>query len=216
MSRGDGAASSSSSSGGSGSGGGGGGGGGSARRERKHSTKHSHRKKSRSKKKKKKKDKHHPTKHRKDRDRGEGGPSRAAEDALPSPKRQRSSAPADFPSEMLPSVHVPEPEPEPAELAPEVPRRTLGAQRPEEAAAAHAASQVAHRVWDPSLGAYRMVRLSGEIVEECVSRGEQQDIMREKASHVPRQLGPARPSAASDTFTGRSMFPSQHPWHGYK
>ena len=68
------------------------------------------------------------------------------------------------------------------------------------------------RVWDPSLGVYRSVRLSGEVVEESVSRGEQQRLMAAKARHV----GPVGPPTAAQSFTGREKFPSQHPWFGYK
>ena len=85
--------------------------------------------------------------------------------------------------------------------------------------------QRVHRVYDESLGAYRLVRESGEVLEECVSQAEQRRLMAAKAMHVPRVVqGPAMPSgphAGSDsvgshTYTGRDKFPSQHPWHGYK
>ena len=98
-----------------------------------------------------------------------------------------------------------------AEPPREPPRRVLGAQRPEDAAAERERLQQIQRVWDPSLGVYRSVRLSGEVVEESVSRGEQQRLMAAKARHV----GPVGPTAAQ-SFTGREKFPSQHPWFGYK
>ena len=94
----------------------------------------------------------------------------------------------------------------------EPPRRVMGAQRPEDAAAERERLQQIQRVWDPSLGVYRSVRLSGEVVEESVSRGEQQRLMAAKARHV----GPVGPPTAAQSFTGREKFPSQHPWFGYK
>ena len=99
-----------------------------------------------------------------------------------------------------------------AEPPREPPRRVLGAQRPEDAAAERERLQQIQRVWDPSLGVYRSVRLSGEVVEESVSRGEQQRLMAAKARHV----GPVGPPTAAQSFTGREKFPSQHPWFGYK
>ena len=92
------------------------------------------------------------------------------------------------------------------------PRRVMGAQRPENAAAERERLQQIQRVWDPSLGVYRSVRLSGEVVEDSVSRGEQQRLMAAKARHV----GPVGPPTAAQSFTGREKFPSQHPWFGYK
>jgi hypothetical protein len=91
--------------------------------------------------------------------------------------------------------------------------RVLGAQRPEEAKAEHERGQKIHRVFDASLGVHRSVRGSGEVVEESVSRGEQQALMRAKARAVPT-VGPA--AHPPETYTGRDKFPSQHPWHGYK
>ena len=99
-----------------------------------------------------------------------------------------------------------------AEPPREPPRRVMGAQRPEDAAAERERLQQIQRVWDPSLGVYRSVRLSGEVVEESVSRGEQQRLMAAKARHV----GPVGPPTAAQSFTGREKFPSQHPWFGYK
>ena len=99
-----------------------------------------------------------------------------------------------------------------AEPPREPPRRVLGAQRPEDAAAERERLQQIQRVWDPSLGVYRSLRLSGEVVEESVSRGEQQRLMAAKARHV----GPVGPPTAAQSFTGREKFPSQHPWFGYK
>ena len=100
----------------------------------------------------------------------------------------------------------------------ETPRRALGAQRPEEAAAEFERSQRVHRVYDESLGVTRLVRESGEVLESCVSLQEQRRLMAAKAMHVQpvsqaRALGP--PTAA-ESYTGRDKFPSQHPWFGFK
>ena len=106
----------------------------------------------------------------------------------------------------MPQVDEPEPEK----------RRTMGAMRPEEHAAEVAALQQTHRVYDPSLGVERLVRLSGEVVEESISRSEQQLRAHTKARHV---AGPSRdpgPGGGGASYTGRDKFPSQHPWHGYK
>ena len=89
--------------------------------------------------------------------------------------------------------------------------RTLGAQRPEDAAAEAERAQRVHVVYDATLGVHRSVRESGEVVEQCVSRGEQQRLMHAKARHV----GPSGPPPP-ETYTGKDKFPSQHPWHGYK
>eukprot|EP00965_Chrysotila_dentata_P061734 2044898-Pleurochrysis_carterae.AAC.3 len=94
-------------------------------------------------------------------------------------------------------------------------RRVLGAQLPADAAAEAEAMQRISRQFDPSLGVYRRVRASGEIVEHSVSRAEQEQLMRSKARMVP-QRGPAPMPIAAQNFTGREKFPSQHPWHGYK
>ena len=88
----------------------------------------------------------------------------------------------------------------------------MGMQRPEEAAAEAERAQRIHRVWDASLGCYRSVRESGEVVEQSVSRTQQQAMMRAKARVVPQ--GPAAHQPA--TYTGKDKFPSQHPWFGFK
>ena len=80
--------------------------------------------------------------------------------------------------------------------------------RPEEHAAEAAAMQRVQRVYDPSLGVERCVRLNGEVVEESVSRGEQQRRAHLKARHIS--------TASGESYTGRERFPSQHPWFGYK
>ncbi len=95
--------------------------------------------------------------------------------------------------------------------SPQQQQRVLGAKRPEDAAADFERSQKIHRVFDPSLGVTRSVRASGEVVEEAVSRAEQQALMRAKAR------GPAAmPPTDQSGYTGREKFPSQHPWFGYK
>jgi hypothetical protein len=102
--------------------------------------------------------------------------------------------------------------------------RRMGAQLPAEAEAERIALQQTRRVYDPQLGVERLVRLSGEILEEGVSSQEARQIAHAKARHVQ---GPARAAAPPmqphghsrappETYTGRSKFPSQHPWHGYK
>ena len=77
----------------------------------------------------------------------------------------------------------------------------------------------------PSVRPDRLVKESGEVVEESVSRDEQRRLMATKATHVP-SIGPSGPPravkgppaapTASGSFTGREKFPSQHPWFGYK
>ena len=94
------------------------------------------------------------------------------------------------------------------------PRRVVGAQRPEDAAVEAERAQRIHSVFDPSLGVYRSVRESGEVVEQCVSRAEQQRMMQAKARVVQGVTAP--PSQGSTTYTGRDKFPSQHPWFGFK
>ena len=80
----------------------------------------------------------------------------------------------------------------------EPPRRVLGAQRRGRGGRARALRN--QRVWDPSLGVYRSVRLSGEVVEESVSRGEQQD----HGGKAPRRaVGP--PTAAQASRAARSL-----------
>lgn len=83
----------------------------------------------------------------------------------------------------------------------------------EEAAAAAA---VTRRVFEPETGRTRLMKASGEIVEEMVSKRRQNEI---------RHHASTRPSAAGDTrrtprmvqqYTGRDKFPSQHPWFGMK
>ena len=111
------------------------------------------------------------------------------------------------------------------------PRAVMGAQRPEEALAATERAQRIHKVWDASLGVYRAVRESGEVVEMSVSRAEQQAMVRAKARVVPAPskegidgpivgptAGPTRVAQGSSahSYTGREKFPSQHPWFGYK
>ena len=91
-------------------------------------------------------------------------------------------------------------------------QRTLGAQRPEDAQAEYERSQRIFTVFDPSLGVERQVRASGEVVEQCVSRSAAAQLQHDKARVVqPVVTGPQR-----ETYTGRTKFPSQHPWFGYK
>ena len=87
-------------------------------------------------------------------------------------------------------------------------RRVMGAMRPEDHAAEVAELQRVQRVYDPSLGVERLVRLSGEVVEESISQREQQRRAHAKARHVG--------TATASSYTGREHFPSQHPWFGYK
>jgi len=122
------------------------------------------------------------------------------------------------PPRQLPTVYAPPP-PEADEPPPEPPARSMGAQRPEEAEAARLAGQRILKVWDPSLGVERSVRANGEIVEQCVSRAAAQQLQQDKARHVPTVSGPpAQPPGPEpgETYTGRTKFPSQHPWFGYK
>ena len=116
-------------------------------------------------------------------------------------------------SEPLPSVNVgmSEEEARPEdELQPK--QRVLGAQRPEDAQAEYERSQQIFTVFDPSLGVERQVRASGEVVEQCISRSAAAQLQHDKARVVqPVLSGPQR-----ETFTGRTKFPSQHPWFGHK
>ena len=189
---------------------------------------------------------------------------------------------------LLPSVHGGVAEPLPPSVyggvADEVsvppPKRTVGMQSPDEAAAAFELSQRVHRIWDEQLGVsrcvgapactrdicvhpslrgvraqpiilrlhaytrrrsaspralrvavraparpHRLVKQSGEVIEESVSREEQRRLMAAKAAHV-QSIGPSGPTravqgppaapTAGASFTGREKFPSQHQWFGYK
>ena len=131
------------------------------------------------------------------------------EEVLP----QRVDAPLP-PDEALPQrVDAPLPPEEsllPMSNATEPPKRQMGAMRPEQAEAERAAMQETRRVFDPHLGVERLVRLSGEVVEESVSRGEQQRRASIKARHVAHSA-----ASAPESYTGRDKFPSQHKWFGY-
>mmetsp|Transcript_44218 Transcript_44218/g.84552 ORF Transcript_44218/g.84552 Transcript_44218/m.84552 type:complete len:200 (-) Transcript_44218:358-957(-) len=72
-------------------------------------------------------------------------------------------------------------------------------------AEANSAAKTITKFWDPELGRMRSRSGTGEIVEECVSRRQQQQIMHSTALHV-----------AVRQYTGKEKFPSQHPWFGYK
>lgn len=175
-------------------------------RHHKSSKKHRHRGKGDKEKKKK-----HKTK-KTERDRS--GPSSSS--ALPD--RVDAPPPAEISSSLPDRVDAPLPAEGTISRMENVLGRqtTMGAMRPEEHAAQKAALQQVQRVYDPNLGVERLVRLSGEIVEESVSRKEQQRRAHAKARHVA-VLGPARdPGPGSSSYTGRDKFPSQHPWHGYK
>mmetsp|Transcript_4501 Transcript_4501/g.6078 ORF Transcript_4501/g.6078 Transcript_4501/m.6078 type:complete len:212 (+) Transcript_4501:284-919(+) len=67
-----------------------------------------------------------------------------------------------------------------------------------------AATQIT-KFWDPELGRMRARNGNGEIVEECVSRRQQQNLIHTAANHIPVKQ-----------YTGLDKFPSQHPWFGYK
>ena len=111
----------------------------------------------------------------------------------------------------------------PAEAEPAAPaaapaKVVAGAMRPEEAAVAQEAAQRVTRVFDPSLGVWRMVRSGGEVLESCVSRQEQRQLMAAKARTVQPSVS-AAPSVGPqgpESYTGRDKFPSQHPWFGDK
>lgn len=108
----------------------------------------------------------------------------------------------------------------PAEAEPAAPaaapaKVVAGAMRPEEAAVAQEAAQRVTRVFDPILGVWRMVRSGGEVLESCVSRQEQRQLMAAKARTVQPSVS-AAPSVGQESYTGRDKFPSQHPWFGYK
>ena len=92
-------------------------------------------------------------------------------------------------------------------------QRTLGAQRPEDAQVEYERSQRIFTVFDPSLGVERQVRASGEVVEQCVSRSAAAQLQHDKARVVQPVV---TPGPQRETYTGRTKFPSQHPWFGYK
>ena len=78
------------------------------------------------------------------------------------------------------------------------------------------------QVWDASLGRYRSVRGDGEIVEACVSRDEQRRMMKQASTYVSNgaNVGLPAPVSAQQTvsrqYTGKDLWPSQHPWWGMK
>jgi hypothetical protein len=185
------------------------------------------RQKEKHKKEKKKKEKKHKRKHSEKRSTPSEGnatiPSRvdaaitarveatmAARAGSALPARVDSSLPARVDSALPARVDTfPEPECEPEAGA----KRVMGAMRPEQHAAAVSASQRVERVYDPGLGVYRCVRLSGEVVEESVSKTERRHLAHVKARHVGAAAGSGE---EAHSYTGRDKFPSQHPWHGYK
>ena len=77
---------------------------------------------------------------------------------------------------------------------------------------AEAAAAVTRRVFEPETGRTRLVKASGEIVEEIVSKHRQQAI-RHRASTTPSGACATR---TVHQYTGREKFPSQHPWFGMK
>ena len=79
-------------------------------------------------------------------------------------------------------------------------------------AEAEAAAAVTRRVFEPETGRTRLVKASGEIVEEIVSQRRQQAI-RYRASTTPSAAGATR---TVQQYTGREKFPSEHPWYGMK
>ena len=132
-----------------------------------------------------------------------------AKDVLVLPDRVDAPLPAAGESTSVATLHAP-PSPPKEEVC------RMGAMRPEEHAAHVAAMQQVQRVYDPALGVERLVRLSGEVVEESISRSQQKRQAHVKARHVA-VMGPSRdPGPGSTSYTGRDKFPSQHPWHGYK
>jgi glutamate synthase domain-containing protein 2 len=94
-------------------------------------------------------------------------------------------------------------------------------------AEAEAAAAVTRRVFEPETGRTRLVKASGEIVEEIVSKRRQSEI-RHRASTTPAAAAAAaRTLSGSDggsggapqtvrQYTGRDKFPTQHPWFGMK
>eukprot|EP00873_Tetraselmis_striata_P002162 jgi/Tetstr1/422426/TSEL_013264.t1 len=68
------------------------------------------------------------------------------------------------------------------------------------------------KVYEPETGRVRLVKGSGEIVEQIVSR-EEQEAIRKRATMTSTS---ASGLTQRDKWTGREQFPSQHPWFGYK
>lgn len=77
---------------------------------------------------------------------------------------------------------------------------------------AEAAAAVTRRVFEPDTGRTRLVKASGEIVEEIVSK-QRQHAIRHRASMTPSAAAAAH---TVQQYTGREKFPSQHPWFGMK
>ena len=78
---------------------------------------------------------------------------------------------------------------------------------------AEAAAAVTRRVFEPDTGRTRLVKASGEIVEEIVSK-QRQHAIRHRASTTPSAA--AATARTVQQYTGREKFPSQHPWFGMK
>lgn len=70
-----------------------------------------------------------------------------------------------------------------------------------------------HRIFERETGRTRLVKGSGEIVEEIVSKSKQESI-RKRASMT--RGGVPRLGAGADGYTGKDKFPTQHPWFGMK
>ena len=67
----------------------------------------------------------------------------------------------------------------------------------------------------PLAGRTRLVKGDGEIIEAIVSKQEQQR-MRQYASRVPSSaVVAATQPAVAQHWTGKTKWPSQHPWFGY-
>ena len=82
---------------------------------------------------------------------------------------------------------------------------------PQSRADAEAAASTVRKVYEPETGRTRLVKGNGEIVEAIISREEQQRI-RHRASRMPAA---AAASAATQQYTGKTKFPSEHPLFGY-
>eukprot|EP00466_Bigelowiella_natans_P019737 jgi/Bigna1/75774/fgenesh1_pg.37_\ len=71
-----------------------------------------------------------------------------------------------------------------APIIKKVKKRVFGAMRPEEAKRIEEDGKKIRRVWDPDLGVHRLQRLNGEIVEECVSKDKQRELILQKSRYI--------------------------------
>ena len=193
------------------------------KRGRKEKKAKKHRKKERNKDKKTRRDDERPRKSKSHRHAELDRPISDGADAFP---MTVMGAPLDDEPAALPLATAPlrahvDAHAPPDAVDPDVPsKRVAGAQRPEEAEAERVAGQAVRRVFDPTLGVERLVKLSGEVVEESISCEQQRNLLHAKARHVAVSA-PTAPltqaaAAGSSTYTGRDKFPSQHPWYGMK